>query len=60
MNSGNQNTIKHKVGLLNLATELGNVFRACKVMGFSIDTLYRYQTGMAEGGVEALQDANRK
>ena len=60
MNSVNQNTIKHKVGLLNLATELGNVSRACKVMGFSRDTFYRYQTAMAEGGVEALLDANRK
>lgn len=60
MNSLNQNTIKHKVGLLNLATELGNVSRACKVMGFSRDTFYRYQTAMAEGGVEALLDANRK
>ena len=60
MNSVNQNTIKHKVGLLNLAAELGNVSRACKVMGFSRDTFYRYQTAMAEGGVEALLDANRK
>ena len=60
MNSVNQNTIKHKVGLLNLATELGNVSRACKVMGFSRDTFYRYQTAMAEGGIEALLDANRK
>ena len=60
MNSVNQNTIKHKVGLLNLATELGNVSRAGKVMGFSRDTFYRYQTAMAEGGVEALLDANRK
>ena len=37
MNSVNQNVIKHKVGLLNLAAELGNVSRACKVMGFSRD-----------------------
>lgn len=34
MRSVSQNVIKHKVGLLNLATELGNVSRACKVMGF--------------------------
>ncbi len=26
--------IKHKAGLLNLAEELGNVSRACKVMGY--------------------------
>ena len=25
--------IKHKVGLLNLAEELGNVSKACKMMG---------------------------
>ncbi len=41
-----QNIIKHKVGLLNLATELGNISRACKVMGFSRDTFYRYQTAV--------------
>jgi len=27
--------IKHKAGLLNLAQELGNVSKACKVMGVS-------------------------
>jgi hypothetical protein len=26
--------IKHKAGLLNLAEELGNISRACKVMAF--------------------------
>ncbi len=33
--------IIHKAGLLNLAEELGNVSRACKVMG---DLLQRYWT----------------
>lgn len=60
MNSISQNVIKHKVGLLNLAAELGNVSRACKVMGFSRDTFYRYQSAVESGGVEALIDANRK
>ena len=60
MNSVHQNVSKHKVGLLNLAAELGNVSRACKVMGFSRDTFYRYQAAVADGGVEALLDANRK
>ena len=55
-----QNIIKHKVGLLNLAAELGNVSRACKVIDFSRDTFYRYQSAMAAGGVDALIDANRK
>jgi transposase len=60
MTSFNQNVIRHKIGLLNLAAELGNVSKACKVMGFSRDTFYRYQTAMAEGGVEALLEASRK
>lgn len=60
MNSISQNVIKHKVGLLNLAAELGNVSRACKVMGFSRDTFYRYQSAVESGGVEALIDSNRR
>jgi hypothetical protein len=60
VSSFQQNVIKHKVGLLNLAAELGNVSRACKVMGFSRDTFYRYQSAMESGGVDALIDANRR
>ena len=60
MTSLNQNVIHHKIGLLNLATELGNVSKACKVMGLSRDTFYRYQNAVATGGVEALFEANRK
>jgi len=60
MNSVTQGVIKHKVGLLNLAAELGNVSRACKVMGFSRDTFYRYKSAVEAGGVEALIEANRK
>lgn|SRR5688500_6493119 len=60
MSSLNQNVIKHKLGLLNLAAELGNVSKACRVMGLSRDTFYRYQTAKAEGGIEALFDANRR
>lgn len=60
MASFNQNIIKHKIGLLNLAAELGNVSKACKVMGLSRDTFYRYQNAVADGGVEALFDANRR
>ena len=60
MSSVQQNVIKHKVALLNLAAELGNVSRACKVMGFSRDTFYRYQSAMESGGINALIDANRR
>ena len=60
MQSFNQSALKHKLGLLNLAVELGNVSKACKVMGLSRDTFYRYQTAVAEGGVEALLEPTRR
>ncbi len=60
MCSFNQSAIKHKTGLLNLAAELGNISKACKLMGYSRDTFYRYQKAVAEGGVEALMDASRR
>jgi transposase InsO family protein len=60
MESFNQNVIKHKIGLLNLAAELGNISKACRVMGFSRDTFYRYQTARDAGGVEALFEVSRK
>ena len=60
MSSMSQNIIKYKLGLLNLAQELGNISKACKVMGLSRDTFYRYQNAVQEGGVEALIDANRR
>jgi hypothetical protein len=56
----NERIIKHKVGLLNLAEELGNVAKACQLMGVSRDTFYRYKGAVDEGGVDALLDANRK
>ena len=52
--------IKHKAGLLNLAQELGNVSRACKVMGVSRDTFYRYQELVDNGGIDALIDKSRR
>lgn len=33
MINSNERIIKHKIGLLNLAEELGNVSQACKMMG---------------------------
>jgi hypothetical protein len=50
--------IKHKTGLLNLAEELGNVSKACQVMGLSRDTFYRYKTAVENGGIEALFDSS--
>ena len=52
--------IKHKVGLLHLAEELGNVSQACKVMGYSRDTFYRYRQTVDEGGFAALVEQSRR
>ncbi|WP_045586439.1 IS481 family transposase, partial [Vibrio parahaemolyticus] len=52
--------IKHKAGLLNLAEELGNVSKACKVMGVSRDTFYRYQELVETGGIDALINQSRR
>ena len=56
----NDKIIRNKVGLLNLAEELGNVSKACQMMGLSRDTFYRYKSAVEEGGVEALIDKNRR
>ena len=60
MNQSTQRIIRNKIGLLNLAEELGNVSKACKMMGVSRDTFYRYQTARDEGGVEALLEKSKR
>ena len=60
MQYSNERIIKHKVGLLNLAQELSNVSKACKVMGVSRNTFYRYQEAVDNGGIDALIDKNRR
>lgn len=56
----NNPIIKHKAGLLNLAEELGNVSKACKVMGVSRDTFYRYQELAQDGNLDALINRSRR
>ena len=52
--------IKSRLGLLSLAEELGNVSRACKYLGYSRETFYRYKDLFAQGGEQALKDMNRR
>ena len=46
--------------MLNLADELGNISKACKMMGVSRGTFYRYKEAVDDGGIESLFDQNRR
>lgn len=60
MNQSTHRITRNKLGLLNLAEELGNVSKACQMMGVSRDTFYRYQSARDDGGVEALLEKTRR
>ena len=60
MRTRREMNLKPKLGLLELAKQLGDVSQACQIMGYSQDTFYPYKGPYQNRGEAALYEISRK